>query len=155
MNMEEYLIQLAENYLTPFEGEVYWNRKKHRFEVYGTIFAPNTGHITLTDVDDVTSTEEMIEFTDGFCFYDEKYPVSSEEFLAGFPFSRKRGLEKGILQGAMTYFVEVLTQGEQDLAAFLAQDEEEVFELHYTKEDLKKHLTTYEGETELVSYPKF
>lgn len=155
MNMEDYLIQLAQEYLTPFDGEVYWNKKKHRFEIYGTIFSANTSHIALTDVDEVTSTEDVIEFTDGFCFYDEKYPVSSHEFLAGFPFSRKRGLEKGILKGAMVYFAEILASGEKELAAFLTQDDEDLFELSYSKEALKKYLIKYQEEKELISYPKF
>lgn len=38
MNMEDYLIQLAQEYLTPFDGEVYWNKKSIVLKFMGQFF---------------------------------------------------------------------------------------------------------------------
>lgn len=55
----------------------------------------------------------------------------------------------------MVYFAEILASGEKELAAFLTQDDEDLFELSYSKEALKKYLIKYQEEKELISYPKF
>lgn len=149
-----YLEELTKEYLTPFLGEIYWQKKQQRIEIYGSIFTENKNHLPIVDVDDLSSNEEILEFSDGICFYEEKYPVQKEEFLAAFPFKRKVGLTKGEMKAAVLYFADILKEGEVELAKFLTESDEETFSLKFDHKKYLTYLKTYEDDTYLP-YPKF
>lgn len=153
-NIETYLTDLVLDKLFPFEGEVFWNKKAYTFEIYGTIFADNTKRLSIVDVDEVVSSEEVMDFSDGVCFYDESHPVEPSEFLYTIPFNRKTGIEKKEMLGLVSYFVDVLTKGQEDLDAFINSDQD-VFELVFDKEKFKEKVAEFDSEKGSVPYPKF
>lgn len=152
-NIETYLTDAVIDKLFPYEGEVFWNKKAYTFEIYGTIYADNTSRLSIVDVDDVVSSEEVMDFTDGVCFYEENHPIEPSEFLYAIPFDRKKGIEKNVLQGLVAYFADVLEKGQEDLAAFITSDQD-VFELTFDKEKLAEKIASFKEEG-TISYPKF
>lgn len=153
-NIETYLTDLVSKKLVPFEGEVFWNKKAYTFEIYGTIYADNQSHLAIVDVDDVVSSEEVMDFSDGVCFYEESRPVDPSEFLYAIPFNRKKGIDKKVMLGLVDYFAEVLEKGQEDLEKFITSDQE-VFELSFDKEKFEEKVASYEKEAGFISYPKF
>lgn len=153
-NIETFLTDLVLDKLFPYEGETFWNKKAHSFEVYGTVYAENIKCLPIVDVDDVLSAEEVMDFSDGICFYDETHPVEPSEFLYAIPFNRKVGLPKKEMLGLVTYFAEVLSHGKEELEAFFDSDED-VFELAFDEKILKERIAAFENEDGMIPYPKF
>lgn len=154
-DLNTYLAELVETELSAFDGEYYWNKRERRFEIFATIYAQNQEHTPLSDVDEVVSSEDYVEFNDGIAFYDEKMKIDANEFLAVFPFSGRKGLSVAVITATVAYFKDLLIAGQDHLAAFLADDDQDAFELTFDKEEYKKYLVQYQAETELIPYPRF
>lgn len=149
------LEELVEKYLEAYEGELLWNKRQQSFEIYATIYAENTEHVPLTDVDEVDSTEDFVEFTDGICFYNEGKPVKAEDFLAILPYPGKAGLPLGVLEATLSYFADVLQEGQEALQSFLADENAETFNLTFDPAAYQKYLAEWEEDTTMIPYPKF
>ncbi|WP_071131700.1 DUF3013 family protein [Enterococcus timonensis] len=150
----EFLVNYAQEKLAPYEGEVVWNSKDHTIEIIASIFAANEDRILLEDANDLNSNEELVEFSDGILFFDQKKRPSTTDYLVLLAFDRKKGISTALLQGAIDYFVELLAKGQDDLVTFLADEQAEIFELTWDESRFQQIVKQY-GDMVFLPYPKF
>lgn len=156
--MLTYLDQQLTKNITEYDVALDWNTKNHSIEVVFRLFAENTTNEQIDDAEGTVSEEEIIEFEDGILFYNpEKTSVDEEEYLAVIPYEGKKGIKQSVLDGFVAYLNEVLTEGQSDLLDFLTDEEQEVFELKWSKEAFEAVVQKYQeadGDT-YIAYPSY
>ncbi|EOL46597.1 DUF3013 family protein [Enterococcus caccae] len=156
--MLTYLDQQITKNITEYDVALDWNTRNHSIEVVFRLFAENQAHEQIDDATGIVSEEEIIEFEDGVLFYNpEKTTVDEDEYLAVIPYEGKKGIKRSVLDGFVTYLNDVLTEGQSDLLDFLTDENQEVFELKWSKEEFEKavqHYQKVDGD-EYIAYPSY
>lgn len=116
-----------------YDVAIDWDTRNHTIELVIRLFAENKEHEAIDDKEGIVSEEEIIEFEDGILLYDSiKSTFDEEDYLAAFPFERKKGINRSVLDAIVAYLPEVLEKGQDDLLDFLeSEDEGAVFELEF------------------------
>lgn len=156
--MLTYLDQQITKKVTEYDVALDWNRKNHTIEVVFRLFAENTMHEQIDDVQGTVSEEEIIEFEDSILFYNpDKSFLADEEFLAAIPYEGKKGIKQSMLDGFVDYLNDVLTEGQSDLLDFLTGEGQDIFELRWSQEAFEEAVQKYQkadGDT-YIAYPSY
>lgn len=162
MLKEDLLHFLNENLAAlPFNGDLTldWDKKRHAFVLEITFYIENETGQELTDLDGVLSAEKVISFNDYILLYDQTKGLAGyqpDDFLICLPFDGKKGWTRRQGKAFFSYLKEFLTQGQRQLAAFLADDSKETFELEWSAEAYAaKVAQTDNTEQGNLPYPKF
>ncbi|MTD42329.1 DUF3013 family protein [Erwinia sp. CPCC 100877] len=156
--MLTYLDQQLSKKITEYDVALDWDNKNHTIEVVFRLFAENKENEQIDDAAGTVSTEDIIEFEDGVLFYHpEKSSFDEADFLAVIPYEGKKGLKKSLLDGFVDYLNVVLTEGQSDLLDFLADDEQEIFELNWSSEAFDAAVKKYQtaDSDSYIAYPSY
>ncbi len=151
-----YLDQQLTKKLTDYDTAIDWDARNHTIEIIVRLFAENQSGTAISDAAGVASEEEIIEFEDGILLYNpQKSRVDAEDYLAVIPFEGKKGIAQATLDGLVDYLQDILDQGQSDLLDFLTdEDEDAVFELHFSTEAFAAACAKYENQG-YVPYPSY
>lgn len=151
--MLSYLDEKLEKF--PYDTAIDWDTRNHTIEIVCRLFGENKEQLAIDDAEGVLSEEEVIMFEDGVLIYDKhKSNFDKEDYLAAIPFNGKKGLEKAVIDALLLYLKEVLDQGQDELLDFLADDEQEIFELKWDTEYFAR-LTADKIGGEKLPYPSY
>lgn len=156
--MLTYLDQQLTKKITDYDVALDWDRKNHTIEVVFRLFAENSEGERIDDAQGVSSAEEVIEFEDGILFYPaDKSTIDPDAYLATIPYEGKKGIQKKIMDGFVDYLKEVLDRGQSDLLDFLADEEQEIFELTWSDESFQAAVKAYmkPEDTLYIAYPSY
>lgn len=155
-NFLEVLEQNLEDRLTNADFAMDWDKKKHTVEVTVALYAENKDQEAIEDGEGIVSEEEVIEFQDSLLFYMADKPTSfdADEYLAVFPFEKKKGLSEAFIVTFSDYLDEVTTQGMDNLLAFLEDETQDVFELVWETATFEQRLAQAEA-TVMYPYPSY
>ncbi|MDR0921278.1 MAG: DUF3013 family protein [Lactobacillales bacterium] len=155
----DYLDEQLQKKITEYDTAIDWNKKNHSIEVIVRLFAENQSHEESIDADGIVSSEDIIEIEDGVLFY---HPIKStfdvDYYLTTIPYDEKKGLQKGAIDAFVTYFKEVLDEGQSDLLDYVTKEDVIEFELKWKKEDydaLVAEKLQLAGGEEYLPYPKY
>lgn len=156
----DYLKESLEKNEPFFDWELNWNRRQHVIELFVTIYAEMETEAVIQDTEGTINREEGIQFEDVICFYDpEKSKIMTDDYLHAFPFSIKKGLEKGYLDAVLKVLRIVVGEGQTNLEEFVKDPAIETFELVWNEENFHQTVQTLKDtnryDTTLVPYPKF
>lgn len=158
MKKENILTYLEESLLKALgdtDFAIDWDNKNRTIEVIVALFAENKAEGMIEDESGVQTEEEYIEFEDSILFYEEgKSEPNPEDYLAVFPYDRKKGIAKGEIDAVANYLADVLVDGQDDLLDFLNDESIETFGLVWDEETLQTYKDKYTDST-TVPYPKF
>lgn len=157
--MLTYLDQRLNKEITEYDVALDWDTKTHSIEVIVRLFAENSQQEKIDDIEGTVSEEEIIEFEDAILFYNpQKQEVDAEDYLAVIPYEGKKGIKKSILDGFVSYLLEVLIEGQSDLLDFLTDENQEVFELKWSDDAFQQSVKKYEekdSNTIYIAYPSY
>lgn len=159
-DMIDYLESILEKQDTSFDWEINWNKRQHVIEVFVTIYAEADSETVIQDAEGTVNNEEGIQFEDVVCFYDpNKSKIITEDYLHAFPFSIKKGLEKGFLDAVIKVLRIVVGEGQTNLEEFVRNPEIETFELVWNEGNFNQTIETLKNtdryDSTLIPYPKF
>lgn len=153
--MLTYLDKQLTKKITEYDVAIDWDARNHTAEIILRLFAENNNGATIDDVEGIASEEEIIEFEDGILLFNPlKSSFDEEDYLVEIPFEGKKGIAKNVLDGLVDYLQEILDQGQSDLLDFLADEEEEVFELHFSEQKFQDYVDKY-TDTSYLPYPSY
>lgn len=156
----DYLQESLEQKEPFFDWELNWNKRQHVIELFITIYTEMESEVVIQDTEGTVNKEEGIQFEDAICFYDpDKSKIVTDDYLHAFPFSIKKGLEKGYLDAVIKVLRIVVGEGQTNLEEFVRNPEVETFELVWNEGNFNQTIETLKDtnryDTTLVSYPKF
>lgn len=157
MDMVTYLTTSVNQQLAEYAVVVDWDKRNHTIELVFRLYAENTEHAVIDDVEGTTSEEEIIEFEDGILFYHpQKSKFDQDDYLVTFPYDGKKGIQQAMLDGIVDYLKLVLEEGQIGLIEFLTEDQEE-FSLVWDNEVALEIMNGYlaKDEKTMVPYPSY
>ncbi|HJF18987.1 MAG TPA: DUF3013 family protein [Enterococcus columbae] len=157
--MLTYLDQLIDQKIQDYDVALDFDSRNHTIEIIVRLFAENTQHLALDDVEGTQSEEDIIEYEDGILLYTENKSTFDEEYyLKTLPFAGKKGMQKAELAALIDYLQEILDQGQADLLDFLDENStQEVFALHFDASIYVDKVKAYQEKLgqDYVSYPNY
>lgn len=153
--MLDYMDERTSQLFDEEEVQLIWDKRNFVIELVFTLFAENDSALEVTDVDGVQSAEEVIEFEDSIAFFcPEKSNVNEDDYLALIPFDKKKGVARSVIDGVLAYLEQILDEGDEQLAHFLADDSADEFKLVWNGDVFDRYLEQMTDDT-LLPYPNY
>ncbi|WP_261805544.1 DUF3013 family protein [Lapidilactobacillus luobeiensis] len=159
MDILSYLDEQIEQSDFPGDLNINWDKEIRSFEIE-ILMTGQTNELEIEDQEGDTQAEE-VNYDDAILIYDEQKVAGqdyAENYLATIPFAGRKGIEKAVLQGLVTYLTTLLDDGMNDFLDFLDPDlEVATFQLAWSTTDFEAAVAAARanGATGYYSYPKY
>lgn len=119
---------------------------KRALEIYFVISLELYNEQYLQDVNGRVNNNNLLQFEDVVCFYDEKnHRLTPENYLKAIPFDAIVGIDEGLVDAFLKQLNIVISGATSQLREFLMDNNENQFELQWNETNMQQTVSTLQN----------